>query len=132
MLWPLGLIFISSLTTASPWLFFYIIIVVNIDVQDHFSIPFTVTDQLPQEGVPAIFLSSSFNLEDPDTFYSVFSHVTSAGVSLKNAKILQEKVWIIYSKHIPMKTSHMKSSDSIWCKYDYKLIIHLKYFYMNV
>lgn len=52
-----------------------------------------VTDQLPQEGIPAIFLSSSFNLEDPDTFYSVFSHVTPAGVSLKNAKILQEKLF---------------------------------------
>nr|XP_053640278.1 vacuolar protein sorting-associated protein 54-like [Cherax quadricarinatus]XP_053640279.1 vacuolar protein sorting-associated protein 54-like [Cherax quadricarinatus] len=52
-----------------------------------------VTDQLSQEGVPAIFLSSGFSLKDPDTFYSVFSHVTSAGVSLKNAKILQEKLF---------------------------------------
>ena len=51
-----------------------------------------VADHLPEEGVPNIFLSSSFNLEDPDTFYSVFTHVTASGVSLKNAKILQEKV----------------------------------------
>lgn len=53
---------------------------------------FPLTDQLPQEGIPNIFLSSTFNLEDPETFFSVFTHVSSSGVSVKNAKILQEKV----------------------------------------
>lgn len=52
-----------------------------------------VSDQLPQEGIPAIFLSSSFNLEDPETFYSVFPHITSAGVSTKNSKLIQEKLF---------------------------------------
>ncbi|XP_037784304.1 vacuolar protein sorting-associated protein 54-like isoform X1 [Penaeus monodon] len=52
-----------------------------------------VTDQLPQEGIPNIFLSSTFNLEDPETFFSVFTHVSSSGVCVKNAKILQEKLF---------------------------------------
>lgn len=42
--------------------------------------------------MPAIFLSSSFNLEDPDTFYSVFSHVTANSISTSNSKVIQEKV----------------------------------------
>ncbi|KAK3887502.1 hypothetical protein Pcinc_008414 [Petrolisthes cinctipes] len=52
-----------------------------------------VSEQLPQEGVPAIFLSSSFNLEDPDTFYSVFSHVTATSISSNNSKVIQEKLF---------------------------------------
>lgn len=52
-----------------------------------------VSDQLPQEGIPSTFLSSSFNLEDPETFYTVFPHITSAGVSTKNSKIIQEKLF---------------------------------------
>ncbi|KAK4307536.1 hypothetical protein Pmani_020683 [Petrolisthes manimaculis] len=52
-----------------------------------------VSEQLPQEGVPAIFLSSSFNLEDPETFYSVFSHVSATSISSKNSKVIQEKLF---------------------------------------
>lgn len=70
-----------------------------------------VTDHLPEEGVPGIFLSSSFNLEDPDTFYSVFTHVTSSGVSLKNAKILQEKLFH-YLENVEMDMSRQISRKS--------------------
>ncbi|XP_042889930.1 vacuolar protein sorting-associated protein 54-like [Penaeus japonicus] len=54
-----------------------------------------VSDQLPQEGIPNIFLSSTFNLEDPDTFFSVFTHVSSSG--LKNSKQSTENVNLIYA-----------------------------------
>ncbi|KAB7503783.1 hypothetical protein Anas_10350, partial [Armadillidium nasatum] len=46
-----------------------------------------------REVVPSLFLSSSFNLQDPTTFYSVFTHITSSGISKRNAKPLQEKLF---------------------------------------
>ncbi|RXG73376.1 Vacuolar protein sorting-associated protein 54 [Armadillidium vulgare] len=46
-----------------------------------------------EQVVPSLFLSSSFNLQDPTTFYSVFTHITSSGISKRNAKPLQEKLF---------------------------------------
>lgn len=63
------------------------------DESEHSFLTPSSRDQLPQEGIPNIFLSSTFNLEDPETFFSVFTHVSSSGVSVKNAKILQEKLF---------------------------------------
>ncbi|XP_076055991.1 VPS54 subunit of GARP complex scat [Oratosquilla oratoria] len=71
-------------------------------------------DQLAntRDAIPPLFLSTSFNLEDPETFYAVFSHVDSSGVHNKSAKVLQEKLFhyletveIDMSKQISRKSS---------------------------
>ncbi|CAL4127813.1 unnamed protein product, partial [Meganyctiphanes norvegica] len=45
------------------------------------------------DEIPAIFLSGSFSLEDPETFHSVFTHITDQGICQKNAKHLQERIF---------------------------------------